>query len=427
MKIGIIADDFTGATDIASFLVENGLSVIQFNGIPQTAVEVDTDAVVISLKSRSIPKTEAIAQSIAALKWLQKNHCEQVYFKYCSTFDSTSEGNIGPVTDALLAELGEKTTIVSPALPINGRTVYKGYLFVLDELLEDSPMKNHPINPMHDSNLLRLMTSQSQGKAGLITSDDLDKGVHFVKERLRDLGNNGINYIVMDALIEQHLVTQGEAVKTMRLVTGGSGLAIGLARAHKTEASSIATAKKKGFPVQGNAIVLSGSCSAMTNKQVALYQSKAPSLALDIERVMDPMDRKRYVEEVIQWIESQQIVETDNLGLAPLIYATSDAQELANIQETFGAKASSLAVEDTFRLITESLKNSTVTRFIIAGGETSGVVTQALGIDSFYIGPTISPGVPWVKGVEKPISLTLKSGNFGDEDFFARAQQEFTV
>lgn len=421
MKIGIIADDFTGATDIASFLVENGLSVIQFNGIPEQAQAVDTDAVVISLKSRSTPKDEAIADSLAALKWFQSHDCEQIYFKYCSTFDSTSEGNIGPVTDALLAALDERMTIISPALPVNGRTVYKGYLFVLDQLLADSPMKNHPLNPMTDSSLLRLMAMQSKGKVGLITSDELDRGTEFVKERLQTLENAGINYVVMDALTEAHLLTQGEAVKTMKLVTGGSGLAIGLAKAHAGETPSVNEAKEKGYPVTGKAIILSGSCSAMTNKQVERYKTEAPSFAMDVKEVIEASARDRYVQDIVKWIEQNSTPES----FAPLVYATSNPEALAEIQQKFGAEKASLAVEETFRLITKALKDSDFTRFIIAGGETSGVVTQALGVESFYIGPMISPGVPWVKGVERPISLALKSGNFGDENFFMRAQKEF--
>lgn len=423
MKIGIIADDFTGATDIASFLVENGLSVIQFNGVPENQQAVDTDAVVISLKSRSAPKEEAIQDSLAALKWLQLHDCEQVYFKYCSTFDSTKEGNIGPVTDALLEALDSKMTIISPALPVNGRTVYKGYLFVLDQLLADSPMKNHPLNPMTDSSLLRLMAMQAKGRVGLITAEALDKGAEFVKQQLQSLEDQGVNYVVMDALTETHLVTQGAAVKEMKLVTGGSGLAIGLARAHVGDCVSSSDAKAKGYPVAGKAIIFSGSCSAMTNQQVARYQSQAPSFAIDVAKIIDTDSREVYVQEIVRWIE-QLSEQTD---FAPLIYATSDATKLAEIQQAFGAEKASLAVEETFKLLTLALNTGAFSRFIVAGGETSGVVTQALGVESFYIGPTISPGVPWVKSVENAISLALKSGNFGDEDFFMRAQKEFPV
>ena len=422
MKIGIIADDFTGATDIASFLVENGLSVIQFNGIPNDSVEIDTDAVVISLKSRSVPKDIAIADSLSALRWLQNHNCQQVYFKYCSTFDSTADGNIGPVTDALLEALDETMTIISPALPINGRTVYKGYLFVLDQILSDSPMKNHPLNPMTDSNLLRLMERQSRGNAGLITSDELDQGSEFVKERLDQLRQEGINYVVIDALTEEHLLTQGEAVKSMKLVTGGSGLAIGLAKAHVTNQLIQEDVKSKGYPVAGKAIILSGSCSAMTNKQVAFYRDIAPSFEIGVREIIEEENRQEYVQTITRWLQ-----ENENISLAPLIYATSNPEELRKIQQEFGAETASHAVEDIFHLITKSLKDSSFKRFIVAGGETSGIVAQTLGVESFYIGPTIAPGVPWVRGVQEPISLALKSGNFGDESFFMKAQQEFPV
>lgn len=221
MRLGVIADDFTGATDIASFLVQNGLSTIQFNGIPGGEIATDAQAMVISLKSRSCPAEQAVAQSLAALAWLQQQGCQRFYFKYCSTFDSTAQGNIGPVTDALMKALGETQTVICPALPVNGRTVYQGHLFVGDQLLSESGMRHHPVTPMRESNLLRLMTSQATGKAGLIAATQVDQGADSVRQAMHQLAEQGVSYVVIDTLHHQHLLTLGAALSDLRLVTGG--------------------------------------------------------------------------------------------------------------------------------------------------------------------------------------------------------------
>ncbi|MDO6405294.1 3-oxo-tetronate kinase [Pantoea phytobeneficialis] len=420
MRLGVIADDFTGATDIASFLVQNGLPTIQYNGVPESVDSLSARAIVISLKSRSCPPQQAIDQSLAALRWLQQQGCDRFYFKYCSTFDSTAQGNIGPVTDALLAELGESQTVISPSLPVNGRTVYQGYLFVADQLLSESGMRHHPVTPMTDSNLVRLMTRQAQGKAAVINASQLDKGADVVRDQLATLKTQGINYVVLDALHEQHLLTQGEALKEMRLVTGGSGLAIGIARAWSTAQQNAAEAEWAGRPQGQRAVVISGSCSQMTNRQVNTYRQIAPSFEVQVERCLE--DAASYADELCDWVaaNSQQ-------ALAPLLYATADAQQLQAIQQQYGAARSSEAVELLFAAVTRELKARGWQRFIVAGGETSGVVAQTLGVTAFHIGPTISPGVPWVRDIHQPLSLALKSGNFGDEQFFARAQTEFSA
>lgn len=420
MLLGVIADDFTGATDIASFLVENGLPTVQFNGIPESDAHVEAQALVISLKSRSCPKQEAIAQSLQALSWLKKQGCKQFYFKYCSTFDSTAHGNIGPVTDALLEALGEKQTIISPALPVNGRTVYQGYLFVMDQLLSDSGMRNHPVTPMTDSYLPRLMEAQATGRCGVVNSETINIGADAIKEKLEQLARLGFRYVVLDTLNEQHLLTQGVALKDMKLVTGGSGLAIGLARqwAKGDERNAPSAGQPKGKKV----VVLSGSCSTMTNKQVACYRLQAPSQAVDVTRCLENEERSRYADELSTWVEVSYSGE-----LAPLLFATAEPEILNKIQRQYGNQASNHAVEALFYDVTTRLQQRGFQRFIVAGGETSGVVTQALGIKGFHIGPCISPGVPWVRAIDQPISLALKSGNFGDEDFFARAQREFPI
>lgn len=420
MRLGVIADDFTGATDIASFLVQNGMSTVQVNGVPAKPLSLPADAIVVSLKSRSCAAEKAVADSLQALAWLQQQGCERFYFKYCSTFDSTAQGNIGPVTDALLAALGESQTIISPSLPVNGRTVYQGHLFVMDQLLSDSGMRHHPVTPMTDSNLLRLMEAQASGKAGLINSQTLDQGANAVRQALDELAQQGIRYVVLDALNEQHLLTQGEALHDRRLVTGGSGLAIGLARQWHSGGHNIARAQAAGAPQGQRAVVLSGSCSTMTNRQVARYRQQAAAAAIDVDRALH--ERDTYARELCDWV-----VQHEADTLAPLLFATSEPETLQQIQQQYGAAHSSEAVEQLFAAVVRELQQRGWQRFIVAGGETSGVVAQTLGIDAFHIGPVISPGVPWVRAVGQPVSLALKSGNFGDENFFARAQTEFAV
>ncbi|WFL66133.1 3-oxo-tetronate kinase [Pantoea sp. X85] len=419
MRLGVIADDFTGATDIASFLVQNGLPTIQFNGVPESHDALSAQAIVISLKSRSCPAQQAIDQSLAALQWLQQQGCDRFYFKYCSTFDSTEQGNIGPVTDALLAALGETQTVISPSLPVNGRTVYQGYLFVADQLLSESGMRHHPVTPMTDSNLVRLMKRQAKGQAAVINAAQLDQGADAVRAQLDTLKAQGINYVVLDALHEQHLLTQGEALKETRLVTGGSGLAIGIARAWATQQQN-SDAEHAGRPQGDRAVVISGSCSQMTNRQVQAYRQQAPSHEVLVERCLD--NAESYAQELCDWMEANH-----QPDLAPLLFATADAQQLQAIQQQYGAARSSEAVEQLFAAVTRELKTRGWQRFIVAGGETSGVVAQSLGVTAFHIGPMISPGVPWVRDIHQPLSLVLKSGNFGDEQFFARAQQEFSA
>lgn len=420
-RIGVIADDFTGATDIASFMVQNGLSVIQVNGVPEQFDAPDARVIVVSLKSRSCPVPQAIEQALAALAWLRQQGCDRFYFKYCSTFDSTAEGNIGPVTDALLDALGETRAVISPALPVNGRTVYQGYLFVGDQLLAESGMHHHPVTPMTDSSLVRLMERQARGRAAVVNSAVMDKGPAAVRDRLDALAAQGISYAVLDATCEQHLITQGEALKAMTLVTGGSGLAIGIARAWAVEPQQGADAQQAGWPQGARAVVLSGSCSQMTNRQVEAYRRIAPARSVEVARCLEDADG--YARELCGWVEEASA----GAALAPLLYATADAGALQAIQQQHGAARSSEAVEQLFAAVARTLHARGWQRFIVAGGETSGVVAQALGVTAFHIGPAISPGVPWVRDIRQPLSLALKSGNFGDDAFFARAQTEFPL
>jgi uncharacterized protein YgbK (DUF1537 family) len=413
MRLGIIADDFTGATDIAGFLVANGLRTVQLNGVPPAGLQVQADAVVISLKSRSCPAEEAVSQGLASLDWLRAHDCQQFFFKYCSTFDSRPSGNIGPVTDALLAALDEGFTVICPALPVNGRTIYNGYLFVNGVPLAESGMRDHPVTPMTDSNLMRLMDGQSQGRTGNVPSTVMDRGAEAVRAALAALKKEGFRYAVLDALNDGHLAVMGRAVKGMRLVTGGSGLADGMAR-HWGGTVDAAAAAQEGAPAQGRAVVLSGSCSQATNAQVAAYRAEAPSVPVAVERCLnDP----GYADELAAWVQSQPAA-----GPAPLVYATAAPAVLKEMQARFGAAQASEAVERLFGDLAQRLAAAGFSRFIVAGGETSGAVTQSLGVGGFRIGPQIAPGVPWVRAIGKPLSLALKSGNFGQERFFFDAQ-----
>lgn len=416
MLIGVIADDFTGATDIAGFLVASGVSTTQLIGVPPADLSVDAEAVVISLKSRSCPPEEAVAASLAALDWLRARDCPRVFQKYCSTFDSTRKGNIGPVADALLDALGSDFTVVCPALPINGRTIYNGYLFVGDVLLEESGMRDHPINPMTDSSLVRLMEMQSLGRAGVVRTAVIDQGVAAVKAELDALRASGKRYAVLDAIKESHLDVLGAAIADMPLVTGGSGLAAGMAKAWRRRIQDPSRAALAGAPQPGRGVVISGSASQMTNRQVAEYKAKAPSFPVDPVRCL--ADQSGYAREMAAWAAAQP-----KGGLSPMLYATTDPETLKEIQARFGA-AASMAIEATFAALARQLAEAGFTRFVVAGGETSGAVVQALGVSGFHIGPQIAPGVPWVRAVDKPYSLALKSGNFGAPSFFLDCQEK---
>lgn len=412
IRLGVIADDFTGASDIASFLVENGLPTVQMNGVPSGDIPDDIAAVVISLKSRSNPVEEAVAQSLAALRWLQQQDCQQFYFKYCSTFDSTEHGNIGPVTDALMAALGTDFTVITPALPVNGRTIFNGYLFVGNVLLNESGMQNHPITPMRDANLLRLMDAQAQGTTGLVPYATVLAGAEAVKAQFQSLQAAGHRYAVVDAVDNRQLAVLAEAVADMPLVTGGSGLGAYMA----ARLSGGQTGQHAFVPPRAKTVILSGSCSVMTNKQVAAYQSKAATLAVEVKPCIETPDA--YVETLFSWALAH--LEDAN---APLLYATVPPEKLKAIQAEFGADNASHAVEKVFAQLATKLHEAGVRNFITAGGETSSIIVQQLQVQALRIGKQIAPGVPWLQVLGEETYLALKSGNFGRETFFSDAQE----
>jgi uncharacterized protein YgbK (DUF1537 family) len=417
MKLGCIADDFTGATDLANNLVRSGMRVMQTFGVPTAPLSSDVDAVVVALKSRTIPASEAIAQSLAALQWLQAQGAEQIYFKYCSTFDSTPAGNIGPVTEALMDALHCKFTIATPAFPDNGRTVFKGYLFAGAVLLNESGMQNHPLTPMTDANLVRVMQAQTQRKVGLIDHTTMAKGTQAITDKIKQLEADGVGVAIVDATSNEDLKTLGPALKGMALVTAGSGVAIGLPGNWGLQSS----AKAAALPApSGFQAIVSGSCSLATQGQVAHYiASGQPSwqfkplnwTAQDV-----PAQIKADVAAALAWAEPL-------LSQGPvLVYATTDADTLQKVQAKFGREQAGEWMESALAQVCQGLQALGVKQWVIAGGETSGACVQALNITQMQIGPQIDPGVPWCFAPQHTAGhLTLKSGNFGTPDFFTKA------
>ena len=413
---GVIADDFTGATDIASFMSEQGWRVALLPGIPGPADKwgEEADAIVISLKSRSLPADEACQQARQCYQWLRNQAgARQIYFKYCSTFDSTAEGNIGPVSDCLLQETDAPFVVHCPALPQNGRTVVHAHLFVNGLLLNESGMENHPLNPMTDANLVRLLAAQTATQIGRIDIAAVQSGPAAIAARLSHCEATGDKHIIIDTLTPDDLLNIAQAVQPLPLLAGGSGLGGALAAIIPGTRNGIA---RNVFPSSRKTVILSGSCSSMTLRQVRAYQTRAAALALDIARCLS--DEERYTDELTQWAMSQV-----HAPLAPLLFATLPPEQLTAIQQRYGDHVASQAVERTFARLTQKLHLAGVNTFIVAGGETSGTVVESLQVKRLTVGDAIAPGVPWVFTDDNSLALALKSGNFGDEDFFFKAQE----
>ena len=411
--IGCIADDFTGATDLAGFLVKQGFRTIQLNGVPGEEPDLsDVDAVVIALKSRTIAPDAAIAQSLEALNRLKTWGCHQYYFKYCSTFDSTEKGNIGPVTDALLDALGENFTIACPALPVNGRSLYQGYLFVNGVLLNESGMQDHPLTPMTDPDLVRFLGKQVNGKVGLVPFDVVEQGPEAIRNAFRELEVEGKRYAIVDAVTNRHLRHIGHAVKDLKLITGGSGLSMYLIDNFDLDDAQHRCADQ--IPeIPGNVVMLSGSCSLMTREQVARAKEKFPSFYLDPIQLFNNPD---FMENAIQWALEQ--AKRDSV----LIYTSSSPEKVKQLQDLLDVDKAGDLVEDSLKKIAKSLLAAGIRKFVIAGGETSGSIVKELNVTTMRIGPEIAPGVPWmVTAGKEPLALALKSGNFGSPDFFENA------
>jgi 3-dehydrotetronate 4-kinase len=415
--LGCIADDFTGATDLANNLVRTGMRVVQINGLPSSANNLtDVDAVVIALKSRTIPAQEAIAQSLQALSWLKSQGGRQIYFKVCSTFDSTTQGNIGPVTEALMQALGCNFTIATPAFPDNKRTVFKGYLFAGDGLLNESGMQNHPLTPMTDANLVRVMQAQTRGKVGLVDYACVAQGEEAIQARFAQLQEQGVKVAIVDAISNADLLRLGPALKDMPLITAGSGVAIGLPSNFGISPSSQASQLPRK---QGLQAIIAGSCSSATNAQVRhAQQAGVPCFAIDPLKLQQG---QAVAQQALDW--AKPLLPSGKV----LIYSTAQPDAVKSLQAQMGVQAAGELVEHCLAEIASGLVRLGVGQLIVAGGETSGACVQALGAQQMRIGPQIDPGVPWCYAPTAcspefgAIHLALKSGNFGSEDFFTKA------
>lgn len=412
MLIGVIADDFTGGSDIANTLAkgtapEGGLRTAQFPGVPNHPAPDGIEAGVVSLKSRSCLVEDAVANSLKALDWLLEQGCEQIVFKYCSTFDSTDDGNIGPVAEALSAALDQTGVAVCPAFPAAGRTIYQGHLFVQDRLLNESGMQNHPLTPMTDPDLRRVLARQTRASVGLVPLDVVAKGPEAIRAAMTE------DFCVMDAVSDDDLLTIGAALADRPLITGGSGIALGLPR-NLIRAGRAQGGASPYSPVGGPEAILAGSCSGATRGQVDFHAQSHPTLAIDVPGVMEGS------------VTAETLVSffLANAGRAPLAYSSGSPQEVAALQSRYGRDVVAARLDALFAATARRLVTSGVTRLVVAGGETSGAVaqavTQVLKIDAMRIGPEIDPGVP-ILSLGDSAALALKSGNFGARDFFSKS------
>ncbi len=415
LKLGCIADDFTGATDLANNLVRAGMRVVQSIGVPAGTIGAGVDALVVALKSRTIPSDQAVGQSLQALQWLRAQGAAQIYFKYCSTFDSTPQGNIGPVIEALMRALDTDFSIATPAFPDNPRSVFKGYLFVGDVLLSESGMRHHPLTPMHDANLVRVLQAQTRGKIGLIDYRTVAQGEGAIRQRIGQLREQGVRVAIVDALSNDDLVRLGPALKGMALVTGGSGVAIGLPRNWGLAPSSQASVLSAASGLQA---VVSGSCSSATQAQVQHFiDCGHAALALDPLQIAQGLD---LVPAALAWAAPR-------LATGPLlVYSTAPAAAVQMVQDQLGVAQAGALVEQALAAIARGLVQLGVRQLVVAGGETAGACVQALHVGQMMIGPQIDPGVPWCHAQSDAangtgLHLALKSGNFGSADFFTKA------
>ena len=417
--LGAIADDFTGATDLCNTLVRRGMKTIQLIDVPGNTPVPEAEAVVIALKSRTIPADEAIGMSLRALAWLQNAGARQVLFKYCSTFDSTDQGNIGPVAEALLDALDSDFTTYCPAFPTLGRTIFKGCLFVGDVLLSESGMKDHPLTPMRDPSLVRVLQRQTKGKVGLVQYSTVAEGPAAIATALAKLKHDGFRHAIVDAIADHDLEAIGEAVKDFALITGGSGIALGLPENFRRAGLIGDGGDADLLPkIAGKAAVLSGSCSEATQTQVAHMIGAGFSAFM-----IDPLAAaagQDIAEQALSWA-------SDKLGEEPILFAaTAPPESVAEVQQKLGRERAGTLVEGIIADIAAGLVERGVRRLVVAGGETAGAVVQALGVTGLRIGRQIDPGVPWTVSLpgnsdQPPLALALKSGNFGAPDFFSRA------
>lgn len=409
MLLGCIGDDFTGSSDLANTLAKGGMNVTQYSGVPKGAADKSVEAGVVALKSRTIAPAEAVKQSLAALDWLLAQGCQQIFFKYCSTFDSTAEGNIGPVADALADRLGENCVIVCPAFPATGRSVYQGHLFVNDRLLNESGMENHPLTPMTDADLRRWLALQSKRGVAHIPAKVVLSGAAAIGDALDSISTPSL--VVVDAIQDQDLLEIGKAAADRRLITGGSGMALGLPENFRK--AGRLSGKAGGWRGESGAgVILSGSCSNATRAQVRFYAKDHPTLEITAADVVAGTTTAATVAAFLLAKKAEQ----------PLAFSSADPKVVAAAQAQYGRDALATKIEDLFAETARLLVAGGVTRLVTAGGETSGAVVEGLGISALEIGPEIDPGVPAVRAIgDTSLVLALKSGNFGSEDFFEKA------
>lgn len=413
--IGIVADDFTGATDIAAMLAARGMRTVQTIGVPAPGQTVEADAIVVALKSRTAPVADAVAQSRVALAWLREAGCRQFFFKYCSTFDSTDAGNIGPVAEALLADLGAGFALACPAFPANNRSVYAGHLFVGTKLLNESGMENHPLTPMKDADLVRVLGRQTTAPVGLVPFMTVRQGATAIRDAMTRLAEQGRRFAIVDAVGNEDLMAIGEAAAAHALITGGSGVAMGLPGNFRR--AGMLPPRQDAMdlpPVTGNAAVLAGSCSRATLMQVGHARSLFP--VFEIDPLANP-NEEAMASAALAWARPL-------LGERPVVIAASAPPErVTAIQQALGRDEAGALIERTLARIAEGLVASGVRRLVVAGGETSGAVVSRLGATRLRIGHEIAPGVPWTlaEGSGPALKLALKSGNFGGPAFFAEA------
>jgi len=404
MLLGCIGDDFTGSSDLANTLAKAGMKTVQYTGVPSGPAAIDVQAGVVALKSRSNDPAEAVRLSLDALEWLKAQGCKQFFFKYCSTFDSTEKGNIGPVADALADVLDAHKVIVCPAFPGTGRSIYQGHLFVNDKLLNESGMENHPLTPMKDANLRRLMSAQSQNQVGLVPADIVFKGAAAIEKCMEAEHQSGHRMMVVDAMRDEDLMQIGVAAKALPLITGGSGIALGLPANFGCQADQVPWRAQ-----QGKAAILSGSCSSVTRAQVKHHLNTHPGVKIDLAKVVEGQQTP---DDIASWLS-----EADGL---PLAYSSADPQEVQDIQANFGLDVSAHTLETFFGETAQLLVQMGITRLLVAGGETSGSVVESLKLDTLQIGPEIDPGVPALRARDNLV-IALKSGNFGSVDYFEKA------
>lgn len=414
MLLGVIADDFTGASDIANTLARDragvrGLTTTQFLGVPDQDAPAECEAGVVALKTRSVPAADAVSQSLAALHWLKAQGCRQIVFKYCSTFDSTPQGNIGPVVEALADALGVKGVVVCPAFPGAGRTLYRGTLFVGDVPLNESSLRDHPLNPMTDSDIRRWLARQARKPIGWVAWETVRQGDGALRLALDEAATRGETLVVVDAISDEDLSVIGSAVRGAPLVTGGSGIALGLAGNFASE--RLAPRTRSARPAtQGSEAILAGSCSRATLSQIEHHLAKHPGLPIDVNAVMSG---EQTVEAAVEFVRA-------NAGRSPIVYSSNDPAAVRTLQDLFGREAIAEALDGFFGAVAKDLVAAGINRLVVAGGETSGAVVSALDMDMLDIGPEIAPGVPVLTN-PRPLALALKSGNFGQTDFFERA------